>query len=323
MFYPELATELARSLIARQNADGGWPAVGAGRSATEPTAWALRALTAFAEATDAVVTDPALTAATEWLLDRQKPAGAWPVSDLAPVGGFGTAVAALALAATGEETSIDSSVTGARWLLANPGKQVSWRTRMWLRWNPGQNPLEIDLRLRGWPWQEGMWGWVEPTAVALLLFRSLNGRFEAGALEPAVADGEALLRDRTCPGGGWNHGLGRSHEEDLWPYPDTTAFALLALGAGRPDEAVVQGLEALDRMLSEPVSRLTTALGILVAEEAGADPAPLRARLTLQWGESFPEPTTRATAISLIACTGSTLSGSGAGVPGMEETADA
>ncbi|MCL7974287.1 MAG: hypothetical protein M8835_07005 [marine benthic group bacterium] len=323
MFIPELATELARRLVARQNTDGGWPAVKSGRSATEPTAWAFRALTALAPNVDAVVIGPALAGATKWLLDRQKPTGAWPVSDLASDGGFGTTVAGLALAATGEETLIERSVTGARWLLANPGKRVSWRTRMWLRWNPGQNPLEIDLRLRGWPWQEGMWGWVEPTAVALLLFRALSGRIESDSLEPAIADGEALLRDRTCPGGGWNHGLGYSHGEDLWPYPDTTAFALLALGAGGSEEAVVQGREALARMLDEPVSRLTTALGILVAEEAGTDPGPLHDRLVAQWSEGFPEPTTRAAAISLLACSGATLSGPGASVPRVEETADA
>ena len=198
-----LAEQLARRLITRQNTDGGWPAAGSGRSATEPTAWALRALVAVEPAIDSAALDRALTGATDWLIERQKPTGDWPVSDLVAESGFATAVAGLALAATGVETLVDRSETGARWLLAHRGKQVSWRTRMWLRWNPGQNPLEIDLRLRGWPWQEGMWGWVEPTSVALILFRTMRGRIEAEALDEAIADGEALLRDRTCPGGGW------------------------------------------------------------------------------------------------------------------------
>jgi hypothetical protein len=320
---PELAEQLARRLIDRQNVDGGWPAAGSGASATEPTAWALRALTAVETTAGAAVTGPAFTGATNWLLRRQSPDGAWPVSDLVPESGFGTAVAGLALAATGDDDLVERSEKGARWLLANPGKQVSWRTRMWLRWNPGKNPLEIDLRLRGWPWQEGMWGWVEPTAVALLLFRSLRGRIAKDMLDAAILEGEALLRDRTCPGGGWNHGLGRSHEEDLWPYPDTTAFALLALGPQRSEPVVTQGREALNRMLAEPVSRLTTALGILVARESGTDPGPLRARLVEQWSEGFPEPTTRATAISILACTDARLSDSGPREIGAKENTGA
>ncbi|MEJ2481936.1 MAG: hypothetical protein P8049_02070 [Gemmatimonadota bacterium] len=300
----ELATELARRLIARQNADGGWPAVGSGASATEPTAWAFRALTATSGTLDAEVPDNVLPLAREWLIGRQKPTGAWPVSDLVPESGYSTAVAALSLVATGDRELIGRSEIAGRWLLANPGRKVSWRTRLWLRWHSDQNPLEIDLGLRGWPWLEGMWGWVEPTALALLLFRALRGRIEQGTLDAAIADGEALLRDRTCPGGGWNHGLGRSHDEDLWPYPDTTAFALLALRPVGPETAVTQGRQALDRMLTEPVSRLATALGILVAEEAGSDAGLLRARLAQQWRDGFLEPTTRAMAISLHACAG-------------------
>ncbi|MEJ2548179.1 MAG: terpene cyclase/mutase family protein [Gemmatimonadota bacterium] len=308
----ELAETLARRLVVRQNTDGGWPAAASGRSATEPTAWALRALTAMDTRIDAAVIDQPRASATEWLRERQKPSGAWPVSDLVAASGFSTAVAGLALVATGEGTLIERAEEAARWLLAHPGKQVSWRTRLWLRWNPRQNPLEIDLRLRGWPWQEGMWGWVEPTAVSLLLVRALRGRIDEDSLDAAIADGEALLRDRTCPGGGWNHGLGRSHEEDLWPYPDTTAFALLALGPGGTDATLTQGRAALDRMLAEPVSRLTTALGIIVAEESGTDSGSLRARLVQQWREDFPEPTTRATAISLLACIDARLADPGA-----------
>ena len=120
-----------------------------------------------------------------------------------------------------------------------------------------------------------------------------------------------MLLDRTCPAGGWNHGLGRSHEEDLWPYPDTTAFALLALGPNRTDKAVSEGMAALLRMLESPVSRLTTALGILTFERFGQDAEELRRRLVEEWTDPFLPPTTRTLALSLMAARGDTIGTAG------------
>lgn len=305
---PGLLTELAHRLLDRQNADGGWPAATPGESATEPTAWALRALVAARDAGSGEgPAERARKGAEGWLVQRQAPDGSWPISERVPLRGSSTSLAALALAATGDEEQLTRARAAAEWLLRHPGRQVSWRTRLWLRFNPDRNPLEMDLETRGWPWMEGMWGWIEPTSTALLLFRRLRDRLGGSSVAAAIADGEALLLDRTCPGGGWNHGLGRSHDEDLWPYPDTTAFALLALGPGRPEPAIDEGLAALERMLRAPVSRLATSLGILVADAFDTDAAELRALLARQWAEEYPEPTTRAIAVSLVAAAGEPL----------------
>jgi hypothetical protein len=313
----ELLNGLAHRLANRQNADGGWPASESGESATEPTAWALRALVAAGTAgSNGGATTRSREGAVGWLVERQSPEGSWPISDRVPERGASTSLAALALAATGDELLLQRSATAAEWLLEHPGKQVSWRTRLWLRWNPERNPLEMDLAVRGWPWMEGMWGWIEPTSTALLLFHRLRDRLDGSRVTAAIADGEAMLLDRTCPGGGWNHGLGRSHDEDLWPYPDTTAFALLALGPGRPEPAIREGLAALELMLRAPVSRLASALGILVADAFATDPGVLPARLRRQWAEEYPEPTTRAMAVSLLAAAGEPLARPSAAVPG-------
>jgi len=307
---PELLIELAHRLANRQNADGGWPAAASGESATEPTAWALRALVAARNAASPGASPiRSHEGAVGWLVERQSPEGSWPISDRVPERGASTSLAALALAATGDAGLLDRSVTAAEWLLEHPGKQVSWRTRLWLRWNPDRNPLEMDLAVRGWPWLEGMWGWIEPTSTALMLFRRLRDRLDGSSVTAAIADGEAMLLDRTCPGGGWNHGLGRSHDEDLWPYPDTTAFALLALGPGRPEPAVREGLAALEEMLRAPVSRLASALGILVAGAFATDPGVLPARLRGQWAEEYPQPTTRAIAVSMLAAAEEPIAG--------------
>jgi hypothetical protein len=315
----EFARGLARRLIQLQNADGGWAASGAGGSATEPTAWALRALDPVSREPDSeLVAGNARERAVNWLAVRQLPDGAWPGSDRVPETGASTGVAALALSACPEQELLDRAVAGAGWLLENPGKRISWRTRLWLRLNPDRNPLKIDMRPRGWPWMQGMWGWVEPTSVALIAFRSLRDQLPQSAVVAAIEDGESMLLDRTCPDGGWNHGLGRSHDEDLWPYPDTTAFALMALGPDRSDKAVEEGIAALTTMLENPVSRLTTALGILAFESFGRDTEELHRRLVREWEDPFPPPTTRTLALSLMAARGDSLRAGGGTVSARE-----
>jgi len=307
----EFAHGLARRLIELQNADGGWAAAEAGVSATEPTSWALRALSPIVRDPEfEAAADVARERAADWLALRQLPSGAWPGSERVPEPGASTGVAALALAACPEPALRDRAVAGGGWLLGHPGKLISWQTRLWLRWNPNKNLPDIDMRLRGWPWMKGMWGWVEPTAIALTTFRVLGEWLPQPGVREAIEDGESFLADRTCPDGGWNHGLGRSHEEDLWPYPDTTAFALLALGPGGPGRsyrAVEEGIAALRRMLEVPVSRLASALGILAFESFGQDTEELHRRLVREWDDPFPPATTRALALSLMAARGDSL----------------
>jgi uncharacterized protein (DUF362 family) len=93
---------------------------------------------------------------------------------------------------------------------------------------------DIDLKITGWPWGEGNFSWVEPTAWACLaLRRAGHGEHER------VRDGLRLLLDRTFDQGGINYGnrvvLGRPLE----PVPGPTAISLLAL-QGHGDEPRVQ-----------------------------------------------------------------------------------
>lgn len=308
----EFTHGLARRLMERQNADGGWSLAASGESATESTAWALKALDSFSSESDRYAEIAgARSGAVQWLTLRQLENGAWPVSDRVAEPGASTGIAALALATCPESELRDRAVAGGAWLLDHPGRPISLLTRVWLRLNPGRNPLEIDMRFRGWPWMPGMWGWVEPTSTSMIAIRLLEQRLPRHAVKNALEDGESLLLDRACPEGGWNHGLGRSHEEDLWPYPDTTAFALLALGQRRQEAVVQEGLTALRRMLTEPVSRLSTALGILAFESFGQDADALHRRLVREWEDPAPTTTTRTLALSVIASGGGTLATAG------------
>jgi uncharacterized protein (DUF362 family) len=83
---------------------------------------------------------------------------------------------------------------------------------------------DVDASLIGWPWAEGNFSWVEPTAWACLALRRLG---HGG--HPRVAEGTKMLLDRALDEGGCNYGnryiLGRALE----PIPGPTALMLLAL----------------------------------------------------------------------------------------------
>ena len=83
---------------------------------------------------------------------------------------------------------------------------------------------DIDNQIVGWPWAEGNFSWVEPTAWACLaLTRAGQG------CHPRVVEGLRLLLDRTFDQGGINYGNRRIFGIDLEPIPTPTALSLLAL----------------------------------------------------------------------------------------------
>ncbi|MGH7563286.1 MAG: hypothetical protein ACREK5_02555 [Gemmatimonadota bacterium] len=244
-------------LLGLQNADGGWGSASGGPSATEVTSLAVMALRGAEDPEAARSIERGLA----WLRDRQRKDGSWPVSDQVPMGSWMTSLAALALA--GSPVDRSRAVAGARWLLEQKGRPVPWVTRLFFFVFPRYNVIDLDLDLKGWPWFEDTFGWVEPTACALLALKTLRADLPAEPTRSRIEEGERLILDRVCEGGGWNYGNSRVYDEELWPYPDTTALALLALQdrPGLPE--VRSSLEALDRMLARNDSLLATSLGLL------------------------------------------------------------
>ena len=110
-----------------------------------------------------------------------------------------------------------------------------------------------------------------------------------------------MILDRACRGGGWNYGNSRVFNEDLWPYPDTTAMALIALG-DRPDSPEVSaGLSALNRMLETDRTLLATSLGSLCLDTFGQDSSRLRQRITERVEQGLGWADTRALALAGLA----------------------
>jgi hypothetical protein len=101
--------------------------------------------------------------------------------------------------------------------------------------------IPIDPSAVGWGWTRGSASWVEPTARALWALRV------ARPYSPRIADAVALLRDRGSVGGGWNYGNREVLGEELPPYAQTTAAALIGLRGLDPD-LEIPGLDSLRRL---------------------------------------------------------------------------
>ncbi len=119
--------------------------------------------------------------------------------------------------------------------------------------------------------------------------------------EDRIRDGELMILDRMCPGGGWNYGNSRVLGEDLWPFPDTTALALMALQGLPRGQAVEESLRALERMTSEVNSGLSLALASICFRLYEHDQPDLRSRLEAEWKATAFRGETRPTALAAIA----------------------
>lgn len=155
---------------------------------------------------------------------------------------------------------------------------VQWVLSSQARSESSTPALPHDPTLRGWAWTHDTFGWVEPTAWAVLALRR-HGE-TGGPLE----DGIALLVDRECIGGGWNYGNRIVLDEVLPPYVQTTGLALLALH-GLNEPVVRRGSDWLESrwpdedrgLLSMAVA--TAALRRFDSDRAEVAAASLRERL--------------------------------------------
>jgi hypothetical protein len=292
-----MVTDVISSLAAAQNADGGWAPQPGGPSSTEATALALWALAAFR------AREPELNAATGrglgWLCARQRPDGSWPMNDQVPESNWMSTLAVLSLAQL--ESERERAVRGGAWLLAEKSRPMSWGARLYFWLYPEKWVAEQDMSLRGWSWAQGTTAWVEPTSLALVAIKQLAPFLPSQQVRDRIREGELVLRDRMCIGGGWNYGNKRVMGIAVPPYPDTTALALIALQDQPADEAVQASLTVLDDMLTDNRSGLVLALSTLCLQLYGRDVGALRAELLGRFRETRFDGSMRTTALALLA----------------------
>jgi hypothetical protein len=290
---------VADRLIESQNADGGWPAQAGRPSNTEATSLALMACGTLRDG-DA---SAALVRGLVWLQRRQRDDGGFGLTAELSESSWTTSLAVLALADHAERRPGvgPRAERGARWLLREEGRGPSWWIRLLRSVVPRRDGHGLDPYLKGWPWMSGAFSWVEPTAYALIALKRLRPRLDPERTTARIDEGESMIYDRMCSGGGWNYGNAHVLGEDLWPYADSTAIALIALQDRRTRAANQQSLRALRRMLERNDSGLALGWSLLCLRLYGEETSDLVVRLERSFATRGFLGETRALALATLA----------------------
>jgi Prenyltransferase and squalene oxidase repeat len=312
---PVASARLRSDLLAAQLPDGGWPAYSGKPANTESTAFASLSLAGRRSTSSEVESSSAAAErGFSWLAQRQEADGGWPVSDQVPGSTWTTAPVVLALAVLGRNE--EQVRRGAAWLVARKGTGDPLIARF-VRWvRRAEDPrevIELDPGIPGWPWVDGTFSWVEPTALATLALRAALARVTVADVDTAngrVREAVRWFMDRMSPGGGWNYGNRRVLGQDVEPYPDTTAWALLALRGAADAEVTRTSLARLDALMGKNRSALPRALAALAARAHGQNAEAMTDLLASQCaGHSGDTPPgdTRTRALALLALDGPVL----------------
>ena len=243
---------LRPALERARNADSGWGYAPGKSSRIEPTCWALLALARAARQD----------------VDAERLAR-WPRQDGflidipgAPINYAFSALAGLTFLASGAHAAEARALAAS--LVTVRGLRLD-----------SSSIIRQDSTLQAWPWIDGTFSWVEPTAWALLLLKKSS----AGRPDAATADrlrvGDAVMRDRACAQGGWNYGSSNVYGQELFPYVPTTALGLLALQDHRSDATVSRALDRLRKDIASERSAMALAMAAIALRAYGepAEPA--------------------------------------------------
>jgi len=291
-------TELTDALLAAQNRDGGWgPSLGIA-SSTEATAVSIMAIAAVGRGALRRHVDDGL----DWLGRVQNPDGGWAPRPDVEGSSWSTGPAVIAFANLAPASNVGRR--GWQWLVDHEGAGFGWLG--WMLWKlfARARTTTLDPDLKGWPWIPGAFSWVEPTAFGLIALKKLRPAGDGAKAAARIQQGELMIYDRMCEGGGWNYGNSRTLGEVLQPFPDTTALALLALADHKERSANQQSLETLDRTMRGVQSGLALALAILCLDVYGRDTSAFRSRLLATYGETRFLGKTRSLALAVLALAG-------------------
>ncbi|HWP58702.1 MAG TPA: hypothetical protein VNL14_12495 [Candidatus Acidoferrales bacterium] len=215
---------------------------------------------------------------------------------------WASGLAVLALNVFGAQRT--AAVRGAEWLLRQKGRGLGLLGLLQYWLYPEQFIVKLDPTLKGWSWTAGSFSWVEPTAYALIVLKKFRKHLSQDQVIARISEGERMIYDRMCVGGGWNYGNSKVFGEELWPYPDTTALALIAL-QDHPDHPANQlSLQALEKMLEENQSGLALGWSCICFALYGRDIAPWLARLEKSYAKTRFLGETKSVALALLAASG-------------------
>jgi squalene cyclase len=264
-----MLTEATELLLQSQNPDGGWGAVRGKRSATETTALAYLALHSREQSN---LKEP-LERSERWLTEHQNADGSWPLADGLKSPSWSTAIAMLALNAS--LNSRERLAKAGLWSLEQKGSRLGILAKIVLALSPNK-VVDLDHDLVGWSWAPNSSSWVEPTSYFITALKKTRHYLSVDAYQQRVSQGELLIYDRMCENGGWNYGNSVVYGERLWPYPDVTAVALIALQDRRERRENQHSLRALGEMTNDAASGLALSWTAICYELYGQDTVPIR-----------------------------------------------
>jgi hypothetical protein len=221
-------------LLGAQNEDGGWGFRLGSTSRAEPTAWALVALL---ESASTEAREQAASRAFHFLGAAQLADGSWPSSPELLEGSWVTSIVCLAL--LGRKEFSGQVARGIVWLCNELPGEAKLLRRLMKALVPKRNLAAQNDSYFGWNWTTGTASWVEPTSYAILLLRGAPAELSSAIATRRLRNGEAMLYDRMCPGGGWNCGNPMVYGVPGDPQVSSTAWALLALSE-HPERPEVQ-----------------------------------------------------------------------------------
>jgi len=157
----------------------------------------------------------------------------------------------------------EHALRAAKWILTQQGKKPGWLATLLVRLSLVKKMTELDPYLIGWSWTAGAFSWVEPTSYSLMALKKLKRSLAGTNCDERIRQGEMLIYDRMCENGGWNYGNSKVLGEALWPYPDVTAVALIALQDQTTSAVNQKSLRVLDAIMRETASGTALGWGIL------------------------------------------------------------
>jgi squalene cyclase len=254
-----LLEHLQAQIEKRSLAGGGWSTGGSHKAGIETTCYALMAL----HDRRSIARDRGM----DLLFRTQNPDGSWPAFEGDDRDGcWTTALVAIALRFLGAPTArIEKAI---RWLLDNNGREGHWFWK-W-KFRTVDRAVQFNPDKYGWPWFAGTVSWVIPTVFSVIALEQFTRCCPTERMN-RIQLGKDMLRDRSCPQGGWNAGNGIVFGSALIPHIDTTAIALIALTEAN-DPVAAQGVNWLRRACMDSPSVYSVAWSA-IAFATHQDPA--------------------------------------------------
>ena len=278
-----------------QNSDGGWGAIAGKQSNTESTALGLLALRSLDDSRENSV----LEKAEQWLAKTQNPDGSWFYGAGSKAPSWSTALAVMALSDSIVEA--ERLVRAGNWILAQEGSKPGILAKLILALSFQKKAVHLNDDLVGWSWTPGSFSWVEPTSYCLIALKKIKSRLSAKAVQERVDQAELMIYDRMCEGGGWNYGNAAVYGDPLWPYPDITALALIALQDHKERNDNRVSLRALSKMAETTDSGLALGWTTVCLSVYGEDTSELRKRLDQKFARTKFLGETKPVALAILA----------------------